>query len=76
MTPRGMRRFAVFVVFFSAYMAVLGIANLATGFIGGNTFTIVAVASAILGLGGAVEVWYVSRRIERVRFANRNAKPS
>jgi hypothetical protein len=71
-----MRRFAVVVVLFAAFMAGLGIANLVTGFIGAQTYTVVALVSAALGIGGAVEVWYVSRRIERARFANRNVNPS
>ncbi|MGH3064756.1 MAG: hypothetical protein ACRDOF_00470, partial [Gaiellaceae bacterium] len=75
-TPHRMRRFAVEVMLIGAFAAGLGIANLASGFIGGHIWTVVAFAGTICAVGLAVELWYVSRRIERVRFANRNANPS
>lgn len=75
-TPHSMRRFVVVVVLIGSFTAGLGIANLASGFVGGQIWTVVAFVAAVCAVGLAVELWYVSRRIERVRFANRNANPS
>lgn len=71
-----MRRFAIFAVFASAYIAILGVLNLAIGFVGGVTFTVIAFVGASVGVLGAVETWKVSRRIERTHLADRSAKPS
>jgi len=75
-TPQGMRRLAVVVVLVGAFTAGLGTANLASGFVGGQIWTVVAFVGVACAVGLAVELWYVSRRIERARFANRTPNHS
>ena len=56
-----------------AAACVVGIANLISGFLGGGILTVLAFIAAGACLGLALEMRYVSRRIER----NANfAKPS
>jgi len=62
-----MRRFAVMVVAVGLFAAGLGMANASSGFIGGQIWTAVALVGALCCAGLAAELWYVSRRIERVR---------
>ena len=72
MSPRSMRKWAVGVGVVGVYALAIGLANLATGF-SGRTVTVLALIAAVAAVGLALEMWYVSRRIERAR---KFAKPS
>ena len=64
-SPRGMRRFAVVVAFIGVGAIALGIACIAADF-AGSVVAALAFLSAALAAGLAAELWYVSRRIERL----------
>lgn len=67
-----MRKWAVAVGVIAAGAFALGITNLITSFSGGLV-TVLAFIACAAGVGLIVELWYVSRRIER---APNFAKPS
>lgn len=75
-TPRAMRRFAIVVGFIGSFTAALGIANLISGFIGSQIWTVVALVGTACAVGLTAELWYVSRRIEHGPTLDQNANPS
>ncbi len=72
MSPRSMRKWAIGVGIVGTFALALGLANVAVGFSGG-VVTILALIAATAAVGLALEMWYVSRRIDRMQ---NSAKPS